>query len=264
MSGGFADLDLVRSRIATELDRLRSWVEDGDRTEAPGEAAPLAATGPHMSAELFHHDDAPPPALEVLEVLAPPRAELSAGTAWLAEWQLTPPGGIAAEPAVSPPTDWPDRDDRLETAVALLLDTAPAGLGSPGTTGALVILNAAFIPGWPFPDALVRDRLPAPRADPALSALGDGFSAMSEAERAEYLARLGLPFQLPGQLRTLLDRTLDPKIARGLLLAFLEALSTLVEGLARFEAELSDHRAARERLADAMPRHPGGKTRLQV
>ncbi|WP_284262743.1 hypothetical protein [Roseicyclus amphidinii] len=261
MSGGFADLDLVRSRIATELDRLRNWVEDGDRTEALGDAAPLAATGPHIPTELFHHDDAPPPALELL---APPRADLAAGTAWLAEWHLTPPGGIAAEPAVSSPMDWRDPDDRLETAVALLLDTAPAGLGSPGTTGALVILNAAFIPGWPFPDALVRDRLPAPRSDPALAALGDGFSTMSEAERAAYLARLGLPFQLPAQLRTLLDRTLDPKVARGLLLAFLEALSTLVEGLARFEAELSDHRAARERLADAMPRHPGGKTRLQV
>lgn len=261
MSGGFADLDLVRSRIAAELDRLRDWVEEAEGTDAAGDAAPLPATGLHMPAELFHPDDAPPPALEVL---APPRADLSTGTAWLAEWHLTPPGGIAAEPAVSPPPDRHDHDARLEAEIAKLLDTAPAGLGSPGTTGALVILNAAFIPGWPFPDALVRDRLPAPRADPALAALGDGLSTMSEAERAEYLARLGLPFQLPAQLRTLLDRTLDPKVARGLLLAFLEAMSALAEGLARFEAELSDHRAARERLAAAMPRHPGGKTRLQV
>lgn len=261
MSGALADLELFRSRIAAELDRLRHWAEEAAAPEAPSDAARAPATELPIAEPFFLADEPPRPALEPL---GPPQAELAAGTAWLAEWQLSAPAAMAASPLLSETPAWLDRDDRLGAEVALLLDTAPAGLGSPGTTGALVILNAAFIPGWPFPDALVRDRVPSQRAEPALATLGTSFSTMSEAERAEYLARLGLPFQLPAQMRTLLDRAFDPKVARGLLLAFLEAMSALAEGLAQFEAELTAHRAARERLAAAIPRHPGGKTRFQV
>lgn len=262
MSGPVPDLEIFRSRIAAELDRLRLWAEELPLTDQTPEAMPLAGVSAPILETLPRDADE---TVSRLDPLTAPLSDLSLGTAWLADLATTPVAVPAATFAQTPDPLVPPRDDtRLDAEIAALIDSAPSGLGAPGATGTMVILNAAFIPGWPFPDALVRDRFPAKRAEPALAALGEGYAAMSEAERAEYLARLGIPFQLPGHLKTLLDRVLDPKMPRGLLLAFLEALAVLADGLKSFEAELTAHRAARERLLAAMPRHPGGKTRLQV
>jgi hypothetical protein len=260
MSGGLPDLEHVRSRIVTELERLRLWAEDAPQASLPPEHA-IAAGAIAQGDDLPQTVEAAPPRLETL---TPPLPEFALHPEALAAFTPQPIGMIATAPAPPETATRAEGDTRLEAAVSQLLDMAPGGLGNPGSTASLVILNAAFIPGWPFPDALVRATLPAPAALPALAALGAGLSTMSEAERTAYLAQLGLPFQLPARLRTLIDRLFDGTTSRGLLLALLETLSVLAEGLAQFEAELGAHRAARDRLAAARPRHPGGKTRVIV
>lgn len=260
MSGGLSDLERVRSRIATELERLRLWAEEAPRTSLPPEHA-IAAGAIAQGDDLPHTAEAAPfrP-----ETLAPPLPEFALHPEALVEFTAQAIGMIATAPTPPENAARAQGDARLETAISQLLDMAPGGSGDPGSTASLVILNAAFIPGWPFPDALVRAAVPAPAALPALGALGTGLATMSEAERTAYLAQLGLPFQLPKRLRTLIDQLFEGTTSRGLLLAFLESLSVLAKGLAQFEAELGAHRAARDRLAAALPRHPGGKTRVIV
>ena len=95
-----------------------------------------------------------------------------------------------------------------------------------------VILNAAMLPGWPYPSAFAKDGLSTKDAQTArqfFAALNDG-KPMTDEEMAKYIASLGFGIGFMNKLRKL-TKELD-KVDRKSLFAFLASLIKSVEDIA--------------------------------
>lgn len=109
-----------------------------------------------------------------------------------------------------PPRTGTATPDVIRAALVLLhsVDTTAASQAAfsfeSRAAAAGVILNAAMIPGWPFPSAFARDT---PRFDPAaLRELGQKLVAMTPEELAEYIAKIGGDHRLLRRIRRFLKQ----------------------------------------------------------
>ena len=128
-------------------------------------------------------------------------------------------------------------------AMVALLDGAATSQTTLAASG--VIFNAAMIPGWPFPSALVRDGGSMINARAMLHQLAAQVERMSPQEAAEYLARIGANHAFLRNLRKLLKELegVDKDQVKGLLFALLGALGSIASGLQTAFRQLSESAA---------------------
>ena len=111
--------------------------------------------------------------------------------------------------------------------VALAAQAAPGGAPA-GSVASMVVYNAAMIPGWPFADAMVRDRPGAVRpADAGLPA------AMTPDEMAAYLAAVAAKLTALRHLRKRIEEIGGAAAteAEGFLSGLVRALEGVIAGL---------------------------------
>ena len=160
---------------------------------------------------------------------------------------------MVARPADEAPGARGMQPGAVQSAAAMLAaagaQTATVAIES-RNTAAMVIYNAAMLPGWPYPSAFARDSAAQPRA--ALATVAAPLAHMSPEEMADYLARMGAQARLLKRLRHALKKLegLETAAARGFLAAFLSAVETLMNGLAVAAEEHAQRIALRADLPD--------------
>ena len=160
----------------------------------------------------------------------------------------------------------------LRAAVHVLISAEVAGQSQAAfsfearAAAAAVILNAAMMPGWPFPSSMVRD---GPRYEPGmLKALGEQIAKMSPEELAEYLAKIGGDFKLLRKLRRLLKEIdgVEAETAMGFLAMLGAALTQIVQALKLPLAMPQEELAvmSEEPIGERSNRPTGGRRRLKI
>lgn len=121
----------------------------------------------------------------------------------------------------------------LAEAVAIALENTAAGKGQAQSVASGVIFNAAMMPGWPFPTALVRDSAVSINDKALLHKLAAQVERMTPEEAAEYLAKIGAGHVLLRKLRELLKEIegIDKEDVKGLLSAFLSVINSVAESI---------------------------------
>lgn len=190
----------------------------------------------------------------------PPALEQTAGPgalAWLSPLDAPAPPQSPAAPdgaiALSPP----------RVAEALLGWLAEPGQ-APQSAEALVVFNAAMIPGWPFPDAVLREA-PAARRQ-ALRQISE--AALPGPISPEELAEAAAPFAALHRLRALLKQIerIDRKTLEALALLILNAVHVVANGISLSLAlgHEGPGRPAHLALRDELPSPHVGRLRVRV
>ena len=185
----------------------------------PDRPAPVALVGMRVpaSAGAVRNAESKPPGAASVDASPADADGAPAATA-----SATPPPGTSGlPPAVRAALA------ELLGPVALAAQAAPGGAPA-GSVASMVVYNAAMIPGWPFADAMVRDRPGAARsADAPLS------TEMTPEEMAEYLAAVAAKLTALRRLRKRIEEIGGAATAEaeGFLSGLVRALEGVVSGL---------------------------------
>ncbi len=154
----------------------------------------------------------------------------------------------------------------LTEAVAAALESAVAGRGQSANIASGVIFNAAMMPGWPFPSALVRDAGGVINDKAILHKLAEQVGKMSPEEAAEYLAKIGGGFAVLRNLRKLIKEIegIDQKDVEGLLSAFLNIISSVADSIQVLLEQLDESEALQNAVVHGDEEGQANRHRLKL